>query len=60
MTLTLSAHPMTPTTTVTYAARAAGATKRYGTGDSSVTALDTVTVEFRAHEFTAIMGKMNS
>jgi putative ABC transport system ATP-binding protein len=60
MTLTLSAPSTIPAPTATYAARAVGATKRYGAGDSSVTALDAVSVEFRAHEFTAIMGPSGS
>jgi putative ABC transport system ATP-binding protein len=42
------------------AARAVGATKRYGKGDTAVTALDAVTVDFRANEFTAIMGPSGS
>ena len=44
----------------TAAARAVGATKRYGKGDTAVTALDAVTVEFHAQEFTAIMGPRGS
>jgi len=44
----------------TVAARAEGATKRYGTGATAVTALDDVTVEFAAREFTAIMGPSGS
>lgn len=47
------AHPLA-------AARAVGATKRYGKGDAAVTALDDVTVEFHAHQFTAIMGPSGS
>jgi putative ABC transport system ATP-binding protein len=42
------------------AARAVNATKRYGKGDTAVTALDGVTVDFRAREFTAIMGPSGS
>jgi putative ABC transport system ATP-binding protein len=42
------------------AARAVAATKRYGSGDTAVTALDAVSVEFRAREFTAIMGPSGS
>ena len=60
MTSTLAAPPTTPTPTSAVAARAVGATKRYGSGDSVVTALDAVTVDFRAHEFTAIMGPSGS
>jgi putative ABC transport system ATP-binding protein len=37
-----------------------GATKRYGTGDATVTALDAVTVDFHANQFTAIMGPSGS
>jgi putative ABC transport system ATP-binding protein len=42
------------------AARAFEATKRYGRGDTAVTALDAVTVAFDAHRFTAIMGPSGS
>ena len=42
------------------AARAVGATKTYGKGDTAVVALDRVTVDFRAGEFTAIMGPSGS
>jgi putative ABC transport system ATP-binding protein len=42
------------------AARAVAATKIYGTGDTAVRALDRVTVDFRAGEFTAIMGPSGS
>jgi len=42
------------------AARAAGATKVYGTGDTAVTALDDVTVDFERGRFTAIMGPSGS
>ena len=42
------------------AARAEGATKRYGSGATAVTALDDVTVGFAAQEFTAIMGPSGS
>jgi len=42
------------------AARAEGATKRYGSGPTAVTALDDVTVEFATQEFTAIMGPSGS
>jgi putative ABC transport system ATP-binding protein len=47
-----------PTTTA--AARAVKATKRYGKGENTVTALDEVTVSFNAQEFTAIMGPSGS
>ena len=42
------------------AARATGLTKRYGEGDTAVTALDAVDVEFGRGEFTAIMGPSGS
>ena len=42
------------------AARAIGATKIYGKGDSAVMALDRVDVEFAAGAFTAIMGPSGS
>jgi putative ABC transport system ATP-binding protein len=42
------------------AARTVGATKIYGMGDTEVRALDGVTVEFPAHQFTAIMGPSGS
>jgi putative ABC transport system ATP-binding protein len=60
MTSTLTVPPAPPTVRSAYAARAVGATKRYGKGDAVVTALDAVTIEFRAHEFTAIMGPSGS
>ena len=41
-------------------AGAVNATKQYGKGDTIVTALDNVTVDFHAHEFTAIMGPSGS
>ena len=55
MTLTLD-HP----SITTVAASARGATKVYGTGDTEVTALDDVDVEFAAGHFTAIMGPSGS
>jgi len=42
------------------AARALGVTKVYGYGDTAVTALDDVTVEFAREQFTAIMGPSGS
>jgi putative ABC transport system ATP-binding protein len=42
------------------AARAVEATKRYGSGDTAVTALDAVSVELQAGHFTAIMGPSGS
>jgi putative ABC transport system ATP-binding protein len=49
-----------PAPAETAAARAAGATKVYGSGDTAVRALDDVTVEFPAGRFTAIMGPSGS
>ena len=52
---------MTETATATQvAARAVDAVKTYGEGDAAVYALAGVTVEFPAHEFTAIMGPSGS
>jgi putative ABC transport system ATP-binding protein len=48
------------TTLTTAAARAVGATKVYGSGQTEVTALRDVTVEFEAGAFTAIMGPSGS
>jgi putative ABC transport system ATP-binding protein len=42
------------------AARTVAATKVYGSGDTAVTALDGVTVQFEAQRFTAIMGPSGS
>ncbi|GAB3947034.1 ABC transporter ATP-binding protein [Corynebacterium tapiri] len=50
--------PATPVKSV--AARAVQLYKSYGSGDTAVTALDHVNVEFAAHEFTAIMGPSGS
>jgi len=52
-------HPPAASTSLA-AARAVQATKRYGSGETAVTALDAVDVEFRAREFTAIMGPSGS
>jgi putative ABC transport system ATP-binding protein len=46
--------------TTTVAARAEGATKIYGAGDTAVHALDGVDVEFERQRFTAIMGPSGS
>ena len=48
--------PASPTVVGTAAASARGATKVYGMGDTEVTALDNVDVDFAAGHFTAIMG----
>jgi putative ABC transport system ATP-binding protein len=52
--------PVPPAPVARTAASAVGATKRYGSGPTAVTALDGVTVGFRAQEFTAIMGPSGS
>ncbi len=52
-----------PTSTMTQAmpaARAIDAVKTYGSGDTAVHALAGVTVDFPAHQFTAIMGPSGS
>jgi putative ABC transport system ATP-binding protein len=49
-----------PTVVGTAAASARGATKVYGMGDTEVTALDNVDVDFAAGHFTAIMGPSGS
>ncbi len=41
-------------------ARLVNATKRFGTGDAAVTALNDATIEFRKGEFTAVMGPSGS
>jgi putative ABC transport system ATP-binding protein len=48
------------TTWTTVAARAVGATKIYGSGDTAVHALDGVDVDFEHGRFTAIMGPSGS
>src|SRR4051812_9611563 len=48
------------TTRLTAAARAVGATKAYGSGDTAVRALDDVSVAFPSGRFTAIMGPSGS
>jgi putative ABC transport system ATP-binding protein len=55
--LTSAATSATPTTS---AARAVDLTKVYGEGDTQVVALDTVSCEFAAGQFTAIMGPSGS
>jgi putative ABC transport system ATP-binding protein len=44
----------------TFASRAVNATKVYGSGDTAVTALNQVSVDFAAQQFTAIMGPSGS
>src|SRR4051794_10571327 len=60
LTITDPVTTTSPEDTGIVAARAVAATKRYGSGDTAVTALDAVGVEFRAREFTAIMGPSGS
>jgi len=55
---TSTARPTTSGTTT--AARATGVTKRYGSGDAAVVALDDVSIGFEAGRFTAIMGPSGS
>ena len=55
-----AAHRDTSGPPVTPAARVAGLTKTYGTGDAQVVALDDVTLELYAEEFTAVMGPSGS
>jgi putative ABC transport system ATP-binding protein len=52
--------PATSATPTTSAARAVDLTKVYGEGDTQVVALDTVSCEFAAGQFTAIMGPSGS
>jgi putative ABC transport system ATP-binding protein len=59
MTTTLDSQVGSPGTAVV-AARSVAATKRYGSGDTAVTALDEVTVDLPAGRFTAIMGPSGS
>ena len=59
MTTRTSAAPSATTTTAP-AASARSAVKIYGRGDTEVTALDDVTVDFAAGRFTAIMGPSGS
>ena len=51
---------MTPGATPRTAARVADLTKTYGSGETRVTALDSVSISFAAGEFTAIMGPSGS
>ncbi|MDG2263232.1 MAG: ATP-binding cassette domain-containing protein, partial [Actinomycetota bacterium] len=51
---------MTVTMNETIAARAVEALKIYGSGETEVRALDGISVEFRAGQFTAVMGPSGS
>ena len=59
-TMTLTIESPARANPVTAAAFARGATKVYGSGDTEVTALDDVDVDFAAGQFTAIMGPSGS
>ncbi|MFJ5675718.1 ABC transporter ATP-binding protein [Streptomyces sp. NPDC093097] len=54
------ASPSSSTPLAEPAARASGLAKTYGTGETRVTALDAVTVEFARGRFTAVMGPSGS
>jgi putative ABC transport system ATP-binding protein len=56
----LAATTLTRSGRVTIAARAVNASKVYGRDDTAVTALDRVSVDFGAGQFTAIMGPSGS
>jgi len=57
--VTAETHPTTAGAT-TAAARAANLSKIYGKGDTQVVALDNVTVDFPAGQYTAVMGPSGS
>jgi putative ABC transport system ATP-binding protein len=57
---TIAAQDAATTRSTGAAARAVHATKVYGKGETAVTALDDVTVDFEAGRFTAIMGPSGS
>src|SRR5215210_2927289 len=52
--------PVAPAATPGVAAHCVGLTKRYGTGNTAVVALDAVDVAFAQGQFTAIMGPSGS
>ena len=60
MTMTEQAGPPPPAPPSNAAARAWQASKIYGAGDTTVRALDNITVEFARGQFTAIMGPSGS
>jgi putative ABC transport system ATP-binding protein len=60
MSTTTSELPTPPPSSPNVAARAVGALKTYGEGDTVVHALAGVTVDFQAGQFTAIMGPSGS
>ena len=51
---------MTVTMKTTIAARAVNASKIYGSGETEVRALDGISVDFHAGQFTAVMGPSGS
>ncbi len=55
-----TAEPTTMSTAVALAARAVEVTKRFGSGDNAVTALDHVSIEIARATFTAVMGPSGS
>ena len=57
---TADTQPPTPALTSRPAARASGLTKIYGQGETAVTALRSIDVEFARGAFTAIMGPSGS
>jgi putative ABC transport system ATP-binding protein len=57
---TSASAPTAPTGSATTAARADRLTKVYGSGETKVVALDAVSVDFPAGQFTAIMGPSGS
>ena len=60
MTNVASSPPPAPTTDRPIAARAVDARKEYGQGDTQVNALDGISADFPAGQFTAIMGPSGS
>ena len=60
MTATMTTHDRSPPRRTVRRHALGRPTKRYGKGDTAVTALDGVTVDFDAGEFTAIMGPSGS
>jgi putative ABC transport system ATP-binding protein len=60
MTTTITATPPRTTTPSSTVVRAEGVTKRYGSGDAAVAALDDVSVDVHGARFTAIMGPSGS
>src|SRR3954451_1775474 len=57
---TATSPPPTPSMNAGLAARAIDASKVYGQGEAEVRALDHISVDFKSHQFTAIMGPSGS